>query len=472
MKWVAIIIVLAVTVPFSAWLRRNPWAIPKVLMLMGFLPFVIYNFHLYMAAISWTEWPSYVKGVGIFLTAWPGYVKGIEISALDLLALTLYLSLPGVRRPLPFRASMALYFFAVSLSTFSAEVPIAALFYLWQLARMFLVYAVVARACADPRATYALLKGMAAGLFMETGVVIWQRFGLEMIQPHGTVTHQNLLGIMSHFVVLPFFALLLVGRGGWLPAAVTLAGIPVEVLTASRGTVAVAALGYAVVFILSILRRWTSRKALLLLIGGLTVMAAMPLVIWSFGSRFTTGGIDTSLVERAAFETAAAMILSDHPFGVGANQYALAANVGDYNLRVVGIPTNPNDLLGNVHNVYWLVAAETGYIGIITFLLLLLRPLTVAFLCSWRNQGDPRGDLLMGLAVALFAVYIHSRWEWVSIDYEVQYMFVLTVGLVAGLAEQLGYWRRRRPQGVRLRVGILPIRSMKNTGGLSRRIGI
>ncbi len=468
MKWVAIIILLVATMPFSAWLRRSPWVTLKALMLMGFLPFAIHAFHLYMAAISWTEWP--LKGVAVSLTEWPGYVKGFEISALDVLALALYLSLPGVRHPLPFRVSMALYFIAASLSTLQAAEPIAAVFYLWQLARMFLVYAVVARTCADPRGASAILTGMAAGLFMEAGVELWQRFGLGLLQSSGTLVHQNLLGMMSHFVVYPFLAMLLAGPRIWLPATVVLTGAAVDILTASRATIAVGLLGYSAVVILSALRRWTSRKMLFLLIGALALMVATPLAIWSLESRFAALQIFNPYYdERAAFQRAAAMMLADHPLGVGVNHYVLAANNGGYN-RWAGVIPYAGSLLTNVHNIYWLVAAESGYLGIITFLLLLLRPLTVAFLCSWRNRGDQRGDLLMGLGVALLAVYIHSLWEWIFIDFEVQYMFALTVGLVASLAEQLGYFRHRYPQRVRHRVGIWPISSMRNARGLSRRI--
>ena len=433
MKWAVIIILLAATVPLSAWLRRNPWVTLKAWMLMGFLPFAIHTFHLYMAAVSWTEWP--LKGIGLSLTQWPGYVKGIEISALDVLALALYLSLPVARHSLPFRVSMALYFIAASLSTLQAAEPVAALFYLWQLARMFLVYAVVTRACADPRVAPAILKGMAAGLFMEAGVEIWQRFALGLVQASGTLAHQNLLGMMSHFVVFPFLALLLAGPRIWLPAAVTLATIPSDVLTASRATMATAALGFAIVFALSVLRRWTSRKAVLLLIGALTVIVVTPLAISSLESRFRAqeaSSSDPSYDERAAFERAAAMMLSDHPLGVGVNHYVLAANNEGYN-GGAGVAPYLTSRLANVHNIYWLVAAESGYLGIITFLLLLLRPLTVAFLCSWRNRRDQRGDLLMGLGVALLTVYIHSLWEWIFIDFEVQYMFALTVGIGGGL---------------------------------------
>src|SRR6185437_14776491 len=125
--------------------------------IVGFLPFVLSalhqytNIHLYMAIVSWPEWA--------------GYTKGMEISLLDVLALALYLSLPPSRHPLPFKLSMMLYFLAVLLSAFVAEFPLAVLFYAWQLARMFLVYAAVTKAVSnDARVARALMTAMAVGL--------------------------------------------------------------------------------------------------------------------------------------------------------------------------------------------------------------------------------------------------------------------------------------------------------------------
>src|SRR5262249_18417046 len=108
----------------TGWLRRNPWALPRVMLLVGFLPFAIVPLHLYLALISWPEWP--------------GYVKGMEFSLLDGVALAVYFSLPRGRGKLHFRVSMALYFAAVLLAVFQAQVTQAALFYPWQLARVFL----------------------------------------------------------------------------------------------------------------------------------------------------------------------------------------------------------------------------------------------------------------------------------------------------------------------------------------------
>src|SRR6266852_3923271 len=123
--------VLAAILPLSNWLRQNPREAPKLWMLLGFLPFALSFIHFNMAVVSWL--------------GWPGYVQGAEFSILDGLAIALYLALPRTSRSIPFRFSMALYFFATVLSAVQAAEPTAALFYSWQLARMLLVYATVAR---------------------------------------------------------------------------------------------------------------------------------------------------------------------------------------------------------------------------------------------------------------------------------------------------------------------------------------
>ncbi len=425
-KWVFLSLLLGGILPLSQWLRGNPRDAPKVWMLMGFLPFGMGPLHLFVAPISWA--------------GWPGYVKGVEFSALDALALAVYFSLPRGGRPLPFRLSMGLYLGAVLLSTFQADVPMAALFYAWQLARMFLLYAVVAKACADERFALALLKGMVIGLCMETLLAVWERFGHGVIQAGGTFGHQNLLGMMSHFVVFPLFALLLAGNRDHLVTLGPLAGIVTAVFTASRATLGFAGIGYVGLFLLSALRKWTSRKATILMAGVMIAAVAAPIALWSLERRYAAE-THAAYDERAAFTKAASMILADHPMGIGANNYVVIANTMGYNDRA-GVAWTSASESANVHNVYLLVASETGYIGLAAFLLLLLRPLTTALICGWRNRNDSRGDLLLGLGSALFIVYIHSLFEWVFITYLGQYMFAFTSGLVAGLAQQLGYWKR------------------------------
>jgi hypothetical protein len=434
-KWVALGCGVVLVIPLSAWLRSNPRQSLKLWMLLGFLPFVVNYFHFYMAVYSMPEWG--------------GYVKGIEISAIDLVALSLYLSLPSTRNSLPFRYLMGFYFFAAVVSAFEALAPIQSLFFPWQLARMFLVYATVANGCTDPKVTRALMRGMAAALIMETIFVIWQRFGLGLVQTPGTLGHQNLLGLMSHLVTLPFFALLLSGQRGQFPAMVVLCGAILSISTASRATIALSTAGFVIIFALSAIGSWTPKKARILLIGALALVVLAPATLMSLERRFEVvplGGEDPedSYDERGAYKTAASMMLSDHPFGVGANHYTVMGNIGGYfdksNLGAYTLARS-----GNVHNIYYLVAAETGYLGLIAVLLLLGAPLMVASRSGWRNLGDERGDLLLGLGVAFLAVYVHSWAEWSLATFSAQYLLSITFGLVAANAHQLGYWRSSRP---------------------------
>src|SRR5262249_17414353 len=136
----------------------------------------------------------------------------------------------------------AFYFAMVVLSAFQAWYPKLSLFYPWQLARMFLVYATVTRGCVDLKVTQAIMTGLGAGVLMESGLVIWQRSVLGMVQAGGT-SHQNLLGVMLHLVVLPYFALLVGGRRGIVSTATVVAGIVAVISTASRATIGLEGFG-------------------------------------------------------------------------------------------------------------------------------------------------------------------------------------------------------------------------------------
>ena len=246
--------------------------------------------------------------------------------------------------------------------------------------------------------------------------------------------------MMCQFVVFPLFVLLLKREGGWLPIAGTLSGVVIQVLTVSRATISLSLLGYVVVYLLSIARQWTSRKARVLLISVAAVATVAPIVMSSFESRFELENVVVGdYDERTALKAMAAMILSDFPLGIGANNLVPVAIVEGYSERAGVSPMSRGAL---VHNVYWLVAVETGYLGFVTFVLFLMRPMFVSFLCGWQHRKDVRGELLLGFGVALLMVYIHSFVEWVLISRGPQYFLALTFGIISGLAQQLGYWRK------------------------------
>ena len=432
MKWVYLAIAITCMVPLTGWLRNNPRQALKIWMVVGFLVIQHGPLHVYMAMISYP--------------AWPGYIYGFEISLLDLILLAIFFSRPRKQHFVPFKFAMGFYFLAILLSAVPASVPNEVYFCAWQFARVFFAYLVISTACADDsRVPILLLKGMAFGILLATVEALWERFGGGVLRTTGGFSHENFLGIVSHFAVFSFFALLLAGERGWLAPTVSLAGIVVAALTASRATFAVAVFGYGVVFAASAWRGWNSRKAKITAICLVATLAVSPLIISSFQTRFQSDAADAFFgtdENRVALVETARLMLADHPMGIGANHFIVVANTQGYYSRA-GVGWS--NFRAIVHNAYWLVAAETGYIGILAFMILLLNPLIVAFRCAWqhrRDRRDQRVDILLGLSVTLLTVYLHSLYEWVFVTFEVQYMFAASVGLIAGLAQQLGYWKQ------------------------------
>lgn len=429
LKALVLAVAFIATIPISRWLRRDPRAALRAWVLIGVLPFIYTGIGV--------NQPMFITLLGG--TQWPGYLKGAEFSVIDVLTIAIYFSLPRSKRSVPFRASMLLYFIAVLFSVFQTDVPSTAFYYLWQLARVFFVYVVVAKASArDERIPLAIMTGMTIGLCLQTGIALYQKFFLGELRAGGMLGAQNNLGMMTHFVIFPLFALYLAGQRGWPMVAGPLAGIVSSILTVSRAAIGINGIGFVLVFFLSALQRWTTRKAVVGLIGAILTIMAAPMVISSIEHRYATEDAKQSTDTRAAFIRAATMMISDHPFGVGASNYVRAANIGGYNARAeLPFPEWAID----VHNAFYLATAETGYLGLLTLVIMLTNVMVTAFRAGWQNRTNHKGALLLGLGVTLLTVYAHSWFEFILFFAGTQYAFAIAAGLIAGLATQLGYWR-------------------------------
>ena len=266
---------------------------------------------------------------------------------------------------------------------------------------------------------------------------------MDVLQTSGTLGAQNLLGLISHLIVFPFFALVLAGSGGWFAILTVLSrqGHRRSFHHLTRHNWAgrvVVCLGLTLIHISAVDLAEDARRTLR---PYDRLALLVPLVLVSFQQRERINGQASSDYERTAYENAALMMFSDNPLGVGANHFTLVANTQGYFLRA-GVPQDFYSLAGQVHNVYYLIAAETGYPGLAAFLFMLACPLFVAFRCERRYRRDQRGDLLLGLGVGLLAVYIHSFFEWSLVTFQAQYLIAFSFGSVAGIAQQLGYWQK------------------------------
>lgn len=425
MKFFALFIAIGAALPLALWLRGGGAGAARFWILFGLLPFLLPAVpQLDLALVSW--WPN-----------WIGLLSAAEVSVIDVFAIAGYLSVPKTRNGFVLHGPLLLYLVAISLSALHAVQPVAAGFYVLQFCRIYFLIVVVAHASKDETILLNLLQGMALGLCLQAVIVTWQRYGLGVVQASGTFAHQNTLGLVSHLVVVPHMALLLAGARGVQIAAIPFAGAIVAVLTTSRAALLFAGVGFVTLYLVSALRRWTTRKSLVgvgcLMLAGFIA----PIVISSFERRFELNPLmEEEYDERAAFERTAALILQDHPFGVGVNHYVQIAKNFGYSERggVAPVEGSRNNI---VHNIYWLTAAETGYFGVFAFVTMLLTPMILALKTGWRARGTTRGDLLIGFGVALFTVYCHSTLEYIFLSKEAQYLFAITSGCVFGLASRI-----------------------------------
>ncbi len=426
MKWAVLGIFFVLVPMLVAWMRSRPSSAPFFWSLLGFLPLVASGMNLDVAPISWPTWA--------------GYAKGVEISLVDVVALAIVIARPRIRGLLPFVWLWLFFAFTTFLSVFQSDMPQAALFAVWQVLRVTLIFLAAASICDDDRGPRALLTGMSLGLILNAGFSIYQR-ATGTIQADGLYSHQNLLGMVSHFIAFPALAMLLGGSRSKVFVLGVAAAMTVAILGASRGTIGLAGAGYGALLVLSLMRNATPRKWGIVAAGAVGLAIAAPLALSSLSLRFdNTQQSLSDYDERAAFEKTAKAMIADRPFGHGANQYVVSANTKGYS-EIGGVGYAIGSRSAHVHHSYLLVAAEQGFLGLMAFVALLVWPLLRAFRAAFADRKTARGDIYLGSGIALAVVTLHILYEWVFLMYEVQLMFALTVGVVAGLLRR-GSMRR------------------------------
>ncbi len=262
------------------------------------------------------------------------------------------------------------------------------------------------------------LKGEAsllamAGLATQTGGVETE---IEN-RARGTLGHPNMFAPYLLMMIPAAFGLALFARGRLLSLvglAITALGVIGIFVSKSRAPVALLGLALVAVAIAAVQLRALSVRAFLgtaILLTALGAAATIPFldqIIERIGGDFAS-----SISFRSDFNTAATLIWSDHPiWGIGPNNLnlelgrhfpMLAALIQESEaFRDVGNARSPT-----VHNVYFLMLAETGLIGLVSFLYLLASALSRTIRSAAATTGAVRG-LCVGLAIGFAAQYLQQ----------------------------------------------------------------
>jgi hypothetical protein len=368
-----------------------------------------------------------------------GDARGLEVQLFDLVAVALAVALPPAAHPSPFRGVRAAYITVAILSVFAAQNPLYASFTLWKLLRMDLLLRTVARGAESPRIAAAFVTGLCVAVTYEGLLALDQRYLMGFIRVQGTLSHPNSLGMAVNLIFPMAFALMLAGQGGRLAMATVASAAVAVIMSLSRGAMGMFVLAATIVALGSLARRPTTLKLKVIGTGVAAVVLVLLKSLDTIIERFTTAPASSEHA-RELFEAAAQAMLHDHPFGIGLNQFSMVLSQG-YGANA-GLP--PGDQDGIVHNVYWLVTAESGYLGIATYLLFLAAPFALALRTAFSARKDIRGDLLLGAAAGLLVTYVQGKAEWIGRQTGMLALLAVMFGVIGALGNAVQREARAR----------------------------
>lgn len=238
--------------------------------------------------------------------------------------------------------------------------------------------------------------------FSLTGDVFQNHYTTDGLQRHGGTVGTNPKGLAMFMAVLTLISLatFLTARnkrlGRW-SALLTLMGIGAIVLTLTRATWVGILVGSLLIVWYGARRgRITPARVL-----GTAAVIVMPVLVFipSILTRLSNN-VAVDYDERATLMTIAWRIITDHPLGgIGAGAYGLV-------LRDYVSVSEWGRWLYIVHNAYLLRWAETGILGLLSLILLLVVGVRIAFRCMASQD-----DAIFALGLGGLAALVHLSWE-------------------------------------------------------------
>ncbi len=440
MRFVALALILASFPLLVAWLKHDGRRRDLALFALGVFTFIFGTIQIDAAIITWP--------------LWPGSVRGIIVSPIDTISWALILTRSSARNRLPFIALILLYMVPATVSIAVSSVAMASLFVPLQILRLLLMFIAVGGELHRPSALKSLFGGLSIGLMIQAGYVIEQKLR-GVVQASGSAFHQNMLGMMVHMTIIPMLAAVLEGQKSKLVYVGILAGMIVVAGGGSRAAMGITAGGLVLVLLLSMMRRMTARKGKIL--GAALVAAAVmvPLGLGTLDKRFGDAVVVEEYDERAAFERAARAMAADHVLGVGANTYVTVSNLEGYAQRA-GVIWNQGSRSAPVHNAYLLSRAETGWLGNIMLILMMVVPIAVGLRTGFAERRSLLGGVALGSAVAAAMAALHSNYEYAWLLEEPQRVFFLNMAIVAASSVALRQMRREARKARRAQASETP----------------
>ncbi|MCU0796512.1 MAG: O-antigen ligase family protein [Akkermansiaceae bacterium] len=360
-----------------------------------------------------------------------GHCRGFEFNFLEAIAIGLALAaLLEKRRDFRFFPpglwAWFLWIGACLLSVPGAIDPVYALMPAFKYAKMGFIFLGVFAALRDEKDLLALMRGFSVALILQLVICLWARYVQGGFRVTGWFEHQNPMAMWSYMVALPLLGLALTKQtkprdvmlfGGAFAAA----GL-VVVLSVSRASLAAFGVGAVLVLLGSYLQGITARRVSVGVLGALGGAVVLAVAADTFMERMGEDSTPKNDLRFALNQQSAAMCRDRPLTGVGWNNFGLANSrpQGTKYSAILerweqnrGRTIYPEHFKANplTESLYWLLLAENGFPGFVTFLFFLILTLWHGLRSTIHFWKGPLGLFLLGVTVALAITYFHGKVE-------------------------------------------------------------
>lgn len=378
-----------------------------------------------------------------------GVTKGYEFTMMEIAAVSLIFStLFNKERKFRFLPlGTLLWFLYVSASSFSIFSALN-VNYVWMSilkhAKVWLIVWAIFNYVRSRREVHVVLTGLCVMLFYQFLIVAKMKWIDGFYQVRGLFEHQNPLAMFTYMAALPILAAAMspaVSRERGLFYFITFACSGVIVLASlSRAALAFFAVGTAAVVAAGFFDRFSFRRILTVAVMALGGAFVLTMTIDTIISRFNDEGNEASGETREVMNLAAKAMLQDKPLGVGWNNFGKAINhpypygdvIDDWN-RDRGQAVDKDYAKGVVESHYWLLKAETGWLGFLSYMLFILYLVVRTLPLIIFRRGSLEAAIAAGLFVAFFITYIHSSLERVLTQTKNLALWMTYIGLLGAL---------------------------------------
>ncbi len=411
-----------------------------------------------MAALAWQseKWRGHLFSLLIFATGlgdhgnmhllsietYRGPDRGFEVTLADLvcwaLALAVVMRRPGRIRWIPYNLGpMLLYFGVAGLSSIDAPQGLLASFTLVKMFRGFLLYWTVINVIRVGVPVKSIWHGLLAIGIVFPLYAVYQKYGQGIYRVPVMFDHSNtvplyLNQVLPILLAMGLSAKWLKTRAALFSLGCVLAMLLTVVMTFSRGGMVLALV--AVLGVLLVANRKT--RSMRVSVASMVVVGGLVLGGLATGRSIMERFIEApeaSHMAREEFNLAAKAMASDSTLGVGVNQFSYVLTNNPRYSQFIQVMSNEKQK-GVCHEIYFLTAAEMGWVGLAAFLLVLLRFLWFASREAFRRPGY-EGLLQAAIALGMLVLHLSGLLEWVFRITPIFFLFLLCCGLSVGLAD-------------------------------------